>query len=284
VVAGGAESVDRRGDPERRAALVAHAKAYPFNVPDFDYVYAGGTAYRLSRDAALGEGGAAPDWTSCLAFGGAAAAPSRLQDVIGEAAFAALAHGPPRRAVIACGSNAAPARLARKFVDRPNAVIPTLRILLKDYAVVYSAKICSYGSAPATLYRAPGAAARIFVNLMTEDELAHMDASELLGFEYDRPPLEAPEIAAALGVDEITGYVSKFGALAAAGRPLALDAVPGAGPGLARAGQAHALAHMQACLDVSGPLDDFIYENIVDAAARLRRNERLRDAFSLSSF
>ncbi|MEL7029530.1 MAG: hypothetical protein AAGL49_10030, partial [Pseudomonadota bacterium] len=158
----------------------------------------------------------------------------------------------------------------------------TLRVRLRGYAVVYSAKICSYGSAPATLHRSPGATAEVFVNLMSDEDLAHMDRSELLGFEYDRPPLEAEDVAAELGAQEVTGYVSRFGALARDGAPVRLDAVAVEATPFSAIGQAAALAYIQTALGAPGALDDFIFENIVDEQLRLRRNERLRDAFSLT--
>lgn len=50
--------------------------------------------------------------------------------------------------VLAVGSNAAPAQLARKFPAKlfPNVVIPVLRCVLPDFDVVYAPLISSYGS------------------------------------------------------------------------------------------------------------------------------------------
>lgn len=50
--------------------------------------------------------------------------------------------------VLAVGSNAAPAQLARKFpADMlPEVVIPVLRCVLPDFDVVYAPLISSYGS------------------------------------------------------------------------------------------------------------------------------------------
>ncbi|MEL7030112.1 MAG: hypothetical protein AAGL49_13115, partial [Pseudomonadota bacterium] len=92
-----------------KARAVAHAKAYPFDVPAEDYVFAGGQAVPLAaehRDYFRRPSDEALD---------------RLRERVGGAAAARLADGAPRHAVVACGSNAAPSRLKRKFADRPEA-------------------------------------------------------------------------------------------------------------------------------------------------------------------
>ncbi|MEM1102757.1 MAG: hypothetical protein AAGH48_01475, partial [Pseudomonadota bacterium] len=245
------------------------------------YVLASGRVLELIAAPRL-EATAPAAWTDAIVLG--ADGPTPILKALSAAEFEALA-GPPRFAVIACGSNAAPSRLRRKFAHDPATVVPTLRVNLSDYCVVYSAKICSYGSAPATLMQTSGATVQTFVNLLTEDQLRAMDQSELLGFEYDRPQLEISEGLAPPGRDgldlsrwggPVSAYVSRFGALARDGEALELSA---GGASLIK--QSDALAYIQALLDVGGHLDDFIHENVVDAQIRLRRNERLRREASL---
>ena len=48
--------------------------------------------------------------------------------------------------VLALGSNAGPAQLARKFADLPHAAVPTLKAALTGFDVVYAPLVSSYGS------------------------------------------------------------------------------------------------------------------------------------------
>jgi len=81
-----------------------------------------------------------------------------------------------RTAVLAAGSNAAPARLAEKCGS--DATIPVPRLTLADTAIVYSAHITRYGSIAATRIARRGVTSTVHVPFFDPGQLAHVDASE----------------------------------------------------------------------------------------------------------
>jgi hypothetical protein len=131
-----------------------------------------------------------------------------------------------RTAVIACGSNGAPARLIQKFAGT-GARIPVTPAWLHGYAVVYSAHFTSYGALPATLHPWPGARTRLCVTWLDAGQLERMHESEGVGERYDYVLLEQLE----LGIDghrvvaSAGAYLSRRGPLAQDGRPVRLAEV-----------------------------------------------------------
>jgi hypothetical protein len=128
-----------------------------------------------------------------------------------------------RIAVIACGSNGAPARLARKFAGT-GAQIPVTPAWLADWAVVYSAHFTSYGALPATLHPCPGARTRLCVTWLTTAQLEVMHRSEGAGLRYDYVELDRLELEIeGHGTIACAGsYRRRRGPLAQAGRPVRL--------------------------------------------------------------
>lgn len=234
-----------------RAHIHAHlrALAYPFEQPSGPFVF--------HRGAAVYEG--APDF----------------------AALMARAMETPRVAVIACGSNASPARLAEKFAA--DALVPTLRIELAGHVVTHSAKFCSYGAMPATLHPWPGARARLFVNLLDEAELAAMDVTERLGDEYDRVAFDPAAISGLPeGTASVQAYVSRAGALACpAGRPMASAAASQDAPDLAPASQRDAVQRAMAAIGADGPVEDFLDRAVADEPFRRAANSALAESCAL---
>jgi hypothetical protein len=131
-----------------------------------------------------------------------------------------------RTAVIACGSNGAPARLIQKFAGT-GARIPVTPAWLHGYAVVYSAHFTSYGALPATLHPWPGARTRLCVTWLDAGQLERMHESEGVGERYDYVLLEQLK----LGIDghgvvaSAGAYLSRRGPLAQDGRPVRLAEV-----------------------------------------------------------
>ncbi|MGH1484342.1 MAG: hypothetical protein ACRBM6_37705 [Geminicoccales bacterium] len=82
-----------------------------------------------------------------------------------------------RHAVVASGSNAAPARLAAKFGD-DDGVIPVTRAVLHDFAVVFAGHFTAYGAIPATLVPFPGARTDVWITWLTCEQLTLMHRSE----------------------------------------------------------------------------------------------------------
>ncbi len=233
----------------------------------------------------------APPRTSFVFDGGRAAPERAVHEHMPEfAALLARALETPRVAVIACGSNASPARLAEKFIpprlNRP-ALVPTLRVTLSDYLVAHSAKFCSYAAMPATLHPWPGARARVHVSLLDAEELAAMDATEALGDEYERTGFPAAVIAGLpRGVDRVQVYTSRAGALSlergTPGRPAASAAAEQTAPGLELLDQRQAVARAMIMLGElgggeAGGVEDFLDRIAADEPARRAANARLRD-------
>jgi hypothetical protein len=131
-----------------------------------------------------------------------------------------------RTAVIACGSNGAPSRLAQKFAGS-GARIPVTPAWLHGYAVVFSAHFSSYGALPATLHPWPGARTRLGVTWLDAAQLERMHQSEGAGERYDYVELDDLELAVdGHGVVARAGaYVSRRGPLAQDGRPVRLAEV-----------------------------------------------------------
>lgn len=128
-----------------------------------------------------------------------------------------------RTAVIACGSNGAPSRLARKFAGT-GAQIPVTPAWLSDWAVVYSAHFTSYGALPATLHPCPGARTRLCITWLTTAQLEVMHRSEGSGERYDYVELDRLEleIEGHGAIERAGSYLSRRGPLAPAGRPVRL--------------------------------------------------------------
>ncbi|MDM7488742.1 hypothetical protein QT969_10605 [Rhodococcus sp. CSLK01-03] len=126
-----------------------------------------------------------------------------------------------RRLVVAVGSNACPAVVARKLTAGDvDPTVPFLRATVTGMAVGHSAHVSVAGYVAATAFRRQGARTAVFASLLDRDQLACLDATEP---NYTRRTVTADEC-----VLEIDGggrpvsfdvYVSKWGTLAPPGGP-----------------------------------------------------------------
>ena len=91
-----------------------------------------------------------------------------------------------RHAVLAVGSNGCPGRLAEKYHHQPEVALPVFVGTLTDAAVVYSRQLAAYGALPATYLYQPGTLSWLSVNMLTNEQLAHMDETEGVGQFYLR--------------------------------------------------------------------------------------------------
>ncbi|NUW42583.1 hypothetical protein [Nonomuraea rhodomycinica] len=83
-----------------------------------------------------------------------------------------------RHAVVAVGSNAAPAQLHRKFTrHRVPTVVPLTRVRVRGLAPGVSAHISRYGYIPAAPVAAPGVS-ELFVSWVDDRQLAALDRTE----------------------------------------------------------------------------------------------------------
>jgi len=95
-----------------------------------------------------------------------------------------------RTPVLAIGSNQSPERLAQKFGHDASHVIPVQRAHLRDFDVVYSAHIASYGAVPAMLQTSEGSLVTLAVTWLTDMQLEIMNDSEIAAANYDFAELE----------------------------------------------------------------------------------------------
>lgn len=252
---------------------IAWAKAYPFDVPQRSYVYAKGRALPLEGYTLKH----LPQATVRLDTG-----PARLVDLLSASQIMSLEMD-KRHAVLACGSNASPQRLAQKFSEKlPNALIPVLRAEVSEFCIVHAANITVYGSIPATFSRLAGARVTTFVTLLTDEQLAIMDETEQLGEEYDRPDFGDKRVVLDCGdpLPAVSGYINRHGSFLVRGEPVALASVEGKDIPYLRMTQDEVQSAVHAALDISHPLDHAIAQNIADAGLRLARAAELRDLHS----
>lgn len=126
-----------------------------------------------------------------------------------------------RTLVVAVGSNASPAVLARKLADA-DPVVPTSPCVVTGIAVGHSAHVSARGYIPAAPYAAPGVGTALHAGWFTPEQLDALDRTEP---NYDRITLSAKRflIELAAGTAEhFDVYRSRWGVLAKDGTPLGL--------------------------------------------------------------
>lgn len=225
--------------PDDPAARIARAKSYPFGPPAASYLFRGVRAVPLED------------------------APSALRG---------------RVPVLASGSNAAPAQLARKYAAQgADVVIPVTRVDLADFDSVYNAHIAAYGSVPATLFPSPGTVLATFITWLDEDQLAIMHATEQPGINYHYAEIAGivADVAGVGRLDAAFAYISVAGCLICDGAPVALAEVAATGRRYPALAQPDMLAHVR---DVTAPgmeLESFILGTVDDAQLRASRGAAL---------
>ena len=223
-----------------RPRSVERALAYPYDVPDRSYVIHAGEVSAVGCDGCLGD--------------------------LGD-----------RRPVLAVGSNQSPSALAWKFALPEDGPIPVVRVRLKDFDSVYCAHFAGYGSVPATLHPSPGTVVTLFVNWLTEAQLARMHDTELRRGNYVYGELHGVELEPEFGpkVDRVGLYVSTQGALTLDGRPVPLAEVPAERRNHPAFCQRDLLTRLIDMLAPGEALEAFVQRNMDDEAERLRRREPL---------
>jgi hypothetical protein len=190
----------------------------------------------------------------------------------------------PRRAiegrspVIASGSNAAPAQLARKYENfLPGAEIPVTRVELGEFDSVYNAHITAYGSVPATLFPSPGTVLETFITWLDDQELAVMHATEQPGINYHFAELRALtlEVEGVGPLDAAFAYISVVGCFNHEGGPVSLAEVPARGRRFAARGQGEMQAVIRDRMAPGAALDPFIRENVENESLRRSRSAAL---------
>ncbi|MFM2128947.1 MAG: hypothetical protein RL477_493 [Pseudomonadota bacterium] len=227
--------------PDDDHARLTRAKAYPFAPPGESYLFRGGRVLPLpSGDIARAVAGRIP--------------------------------------VLASGSNASPAQLARKYAAQgEDVVIPVTRADVGDFDSVYNAHIAAYGSVPATLFPSPGTVLATFITWLDDDQLAVMHATEQPGVNYHYAELSGidVEVRGAGRLGSAFAYISVAGCLLRDGAPVALAEVPARGRIFPALHQPEILAHVRDVLAPAADLDAFILESVADAVAREARGRSL---------
>ena len=194
-----------------------------------------------------------------------------------------------RRPVLAVGSNQSPEQLIRKFNGSDLGPIPVIRARLKDFDIVYSPHVASYGSIPATLRRSPGTRVTLFVNWLTPAQVARMHETEIPTGNYHFGELDAIELQLDFGPAMTSAYVysSRRGSLTRDGFPVALAAVRAENRIWPSLSQEEIQNHARDITAPGQPLETFIRAAIEDVSVRQERTRALMSdglPFNYSSF
>ncbi len=241
------------------------ALAYPFDPPGHSFVFVAGEGYRLVEsgsdlfaDARIERDGSHVHLGHALAELGAG-----------------QTDGMERRTpVVGYGSNASAARLAEKFGDGPDHVIPVLRCRLYDHDVVYATHFASYGSLPAAVFSSPGTEAEVSVSFLTDHQLEVMHASE--GENYRFGVLETVIEVEGLGtLKNPSTYITVHGVFGLEGSPVALSAIGARNRRFAVRDQKAVLE--AACRALGGgDIDAFVSAMVANRTHRLAQCRALR--------
>lgn len=211
--------------PPDDVAPLERALTYPYDPPHHDFILRGG---RAEKAAALGE---------------------------------ADRHG--RVAVLALGSNRAPAQLARKFHDMPSAVVPVERARLAGFDVVYAAHLSRYAAIAATLAASPGTTVEVSITWLAPELMARMHATEGLGKAYDYARLDGITLSTLGGRSfrRIDFYLCRAGALTLDGAPRAVATIAAEGRRFAALDQYGVQAEVSRRLGFAGTVEKFVRAN-----------------------
>jgi hypothetical protein len=174
------------------ALKINFALSYPFFRPDYDFVLHKGREIILDAPALQ----------------------MSIQDIL-ERYVSDVSPDLSRslRPIIACGSNASPVQLHRKFSNR--GLFVCLRRRLNDHVVGYARQIANYGSIPATLEPMQGQCCDVSLLFVDQESADKMDQSEAIGecynlLEVNKRDFENIPLDVA---DTITAYQSATGCL-----------------------------------------------------------------------
>jgi len=216
------------------------ALSYPFEIPTNSYIVHGGEHQELAPCAPM-------------------------PDVSG------------RRPVLAVGSNQSPEQLIRKFNGSNLGPIPVIRARLKNFDIVYSPHVASYGSIPATLRHSPGTRVTLFVNWLTPAQVARMHETEIPTGNYHFGELDGIDLELDFGPAMSSAFVysSRRGSLTRDGLPVALAAVRAENRIWPSLSQEEIQNHTRNQLAPDQPLETFIRTAIEDVSARQDRTRAL---------
>lgn len=189
---------------------------YPGKRPHFSYLYWNGYIYPISSDLKYLEIKIDKKTKS-------------LNEFINNKKLTPIEN---RYAILAYGSNACPGQLDYKFNKIEDNSIIVLKGKLINIDVVFSPRIASYGSIPATIKISEGTIAECWVNLLTEEQLKFMDISESRDSWYDLVEIKKNyfEISNNNSIMNLYAYIDKNGVLAIDKNPVRLSEVNAINP------------------------------------------------------
>jgi hypothetical protein len=224
-------------EPEPIEARIARAKSYPFPRHDYCYVFANGATTRLLPGPC---------------------------DVSG------------RIPVLAAGSNQSHEQLARKYAGIADATIPVWRGWLRDFDVVYAAKLTGYGSVPATFQRAAGTSVVVFVQWLTPSQLQRMHETEG-GYDYDRLAGISVTLDRGGKVAEAFAYSSSTGCFAHNGATVGIAEIAAEGRRVPAMTQPEILGVVRDRFAPGLALDEFIAQHLTDRDTHRARSAALAE-------
>ncbi|MFT6556590.1 hypothetical protein [Sneathiella sp.] len=175
--------------------------------------------------------------------------------------------------VLACGSNAAPEQLVRKFGSHETDAIHVTQAHLKDYLIGYSAHIAGYGAIPATLAVAKGHGTDCHITWLTEAQLRHMHKTEAVGKNYRFSELSNLSLQCSQNglLTTAFAYISLRGYLAQNDNPILIKDLNTAKAPFQEMSQQNIQRLMCSLVSPASSVEDFIVENITDPDLRRDR-------------
>ncbi len=175
-----------------------------------------------------------------------------------------------RTPVLAVGSNQSPDRLAQKFGDDASHVIPVQRARLKNFDVVYSAHVSTYGAVPAMLQVSEGSNVELAVTWLNDAQLEIMNHSEVRAANYSFAFVERLELKfeGSGTVSSAFAYLSSRGHLRHDGDAVALSAIGCSGRRYPAMSTAQALEVVRARVAPELDADAFVLKLVADEAYR----------------
>ncbi len=184
-----------------------------------------------------------------------------------------------RLPVIACGSNASPQQLIRKFSKIETDPIYVTQARLSDFVCCYSAHITSYGSIPATLASLQGSKTECHITWLTEAQLDHMHRTEAIGQNYRFSHLDKIDLRCLERgiITDAYAYISLHGNIISNEAPIIvsdIDEISSKGP--SQLTQYSIQQKIRKELAPENTTEEFILTNIKEGDVRRDRTKKLR--------
>jgi hypothetical protein len=179
--------------------------------------------------------------------------------------------------VLACGSNAAPEQLRRKYGISSKVKIPVTAAILDDIACTYSAHFTAYGSVAATLCDAPGIRSHAHITWLTNSELEQMHATEAVGSNYRFIEFAGPSLVCSIAgaLHRFHAYLSLRGSLLLDGSPIIVSGISCQNACFPLLDQAGIQTRLRDILAPNMDIYGFIRQNIEDDAIRSKRTKTM---------